>query len=365
MSDQNVQYAPTPPQESGQQNQPAPAPQAQPRRYTVPQGQNQQYLQNMQQQAESGLRFCRDCGKPVQPGSAVCVHCNYILNPEAFRQAQRLVGGRGRKPAAPTVQPRTRQAAQQPRQRVNPWADPGTRSRTGGSSYAQRQQASRRAGSSTGSALGDLITAVLQHYDILPGGTAQQDTGWRPTPTRTIPTPQQPVRPARPADPADLSMPSLEPTPQQSAPAAQAAQQQEQKQAPPSPEQIAAHSPDYHYDTSGAVYCPNCGAEVEHGAIQCIHCNYVIDYRQYQMAMTQAQKRAQLAEDRSAKLDRSDWIKSLLVPGYGRKMYNLHHERRPQIAEPCLKAGRINAVLLVLLIIIVGMIWGMMGELFF
>lgn len=352
MSDQNAQYAPPPPQESAQQ--------AQPRRYTVPQGQNQQYLQNMQQQAESGLRFCRDCGKPVQPGSAVCVHCNYILNPEAFRQAQRLVGGRGRKPAEPAVQPRTRQSAQQqPRPRVNPWADPGTRRSSSGSSYAQRQQAARR--SSASGALGDLITAVLQHYDILPG---QQQPGWQ-QPTRTVPTPQQPVRPARPADPADLSMPSLEPAPPQSTPGAPAAQQQQAQKQAPSPEQIAASSPDYHYDTSGAVYCPNCGAEVEHGAIQCIHCNYVIDYRQYHIAMTQAQKRAQLAEDRGAKLDRSDWIKSLLIPGYGRKMYNLNHERRPQIAEPCLKAGRINAVLLVLLIIIVLMLWGMMGELFF
>lgn len=43
-----------------------------------------------QTEPAQGQTFCRDCGQPVQPGSAVCVHCNYILNPQAFQQAQRL-----------------------------------------------------------------------------------------------------------------------------------------------------------------------------------------------------------------------------------------------------------------------------------
>ena len=392
MSDQNYQFAPPPAQgqpvppvqgQPGQpgQGQPVQGRPAQPRtRYTVPQGQGQQYLQTMQQQAESGLRFCRDCGKPVQPGSAVCVHCNYILDPEAFRQAQRLVGGRSRKPQQPVVQPRVQQAGQrpvqQPAQRSNPWTDPSARRRMQGSSYAQRRSAGasaseRRYGydpDRRATAFGDLLTAVLAHYS---DAIDRRSSTERATP----PPDWDPMRAAQqarqPVSPGEMSMPSLEPqtrsaqtaqpAPQQTQAAQQAAQQAQA--APPTPEQIAANSPDYHYATRGKVYCPNCGAEVEHGACQCIHCSYVIDERQYQIAMTQAEKRRQLAEDRSAKLDSSDYLKSLLVPGYGKKMYEMNRGRRPQIAEPCRKAAKINSVLLVVLAIIIFMMLGFFGVL--
>ena len=114
MSNQNFQYAPPP------------DPQRQ--RYGVPPAQNQQYLQAMQQQAEAGLRYCRDCGAPVQPGSTVCLNCNYIINPEAFRQAQRLVRSRNTPPPPP---PSARQAARSG-QRRSTRRTPQPRSVSGG-----------------------------------------------------------------------------------------------------------------------------------------------------------------------------------------------------------------------------------------
>ncbi len=91
----------------------------------------------------------------------------------------------------------------------------------------------------------------------------------------------------------------------------------------------------YRFRTIGAVYCTNCGSEIQDGASVCVNCNYVLD--------PEAVRRAQmLVRDRTAKLERSDLIKSLLVPGYGRKMWKLHKDRRMQIAKPCRIAGYIN-----------------------
>lgn len=191
--------------------------------------------------------FCRDCGQPVEPGSAVCVHCNYILDPEAFKQAQRLFRIR-------------REAAQRRR------------------AAEMMQRAARQNG-----------------------------------------------------------MPALEP---------------QRQAADITPQQVVQASPRYHYETIGAVFCPGCGAEVQDGACQCVSCGYVIDPVQY--ALTQQQVRQQLAvrENREAKLERKDLIKSLLVPGYGRKMYKANIQNRPQIAEPCRKAGRFNVFLIIMLIVL-------------
>ena len=196
--------------------------------------------------------FCRDCGQPVEPGSAVCVHCNYILDPEAFKQAQRLF--------------RRRREAEQRRR----------------AAAAATQVSYPRNG-----------------------------------------------------------MPTLEPSsPQPAAPNV-------------TPEQVVRANPHYHYDTIGAVFCPGCGGEVQQGACQCVHCGYVIDAVQYAVTQRQVQQQLAVREDRAAKLDTRDLFKSLLIPGYGRKMYRLNKDKRPQIANPCRKAGRINALLVMVALIII------------
>lgn len=105
----------------------------------------------------------------------------------------------------------------------------------------------------------------------------------------------------------------------------------------------------YHFETGSTVYCSNCGCEVDPGASVCVRCNYVLN--------PMAVRRAQMAvRDRTAKLSRKDLLKSLLIPGYGRKMYRMYAERRPQIAKPCRKAGYINTGIIAALALIILMI---------
>lgn len=104
----------------------------------------------------------------------------------------------------------------------------------------------------------------------------------------------------------------------------------------------------YKFQTEGPVYCTNCGHEVQDGASVCVHCQYVID--------PAAVRRAKmLVEDRTATLDKKEFIRCLLIPGKGRKMYRANIQRRPQIAKPCRVAGIINsaAIALVILLLII------------
>ena len=238
---QNQQFAPPPP--SGQQ---------QPPRVSVPHyahgGIAQETAPPVQSAPAEGQTFCRDCGQPVEPGSAVCVHCNYILNPQAFQQAQRLFR-------------RRREAAEQQRRRE----------------------------------------AMMRQY------------------------------------PVD-GMPDLE--------------HEQRVPAIVTPEQVVQAGPHYHYETIGAVFCPGCGGEVLDGACQCVHCGYVIDQAQYSLVQKRVQQQLALRENREAKLSRKDLIKSLLVPGYGRKIYRANIAERPQVAKPARRAARVNALLLLLLLIV-------------
>lgn len=97
----------------------------------------------------------------------------------------------------------------------------------------------------------------------------------------------------------------------------------------------AVRRQDYHYQTTGAVYCVNCGCEVDPGASVCVRCNYVLDPAAVQRAQI-------MVSDRNAKLTKRDLIKSLLIPGYGKKIYQQYAVRRPQVANPCRLAGCIN-----------------------
>ena len=168
--------------------------------------------------------FCRNCGQPILKDASVCVHCNYVVNPIALQQGQRLV--------------RARRESYQSRSHVR-------------------------------------IRQFITNLTGLDLETPQEKARWT-------------VR----------------------------------KQA-------------YHFETEGAVYCTNCGREVDPGASVCVACNYVLN--------PLAVQRAQMAvRDRTAKLSRKDLIKSILIPGYGRKMYQMYAQRRPQIALPCRKAGYVN-----------------------
>lgn len=104
----------------------------------------------------------------------------------------------------------------------------------------------------------------------------------------------------------------------------------------------------YMYHTEGACYCSGCGTEVEEGAVVCVHCGYVIN----PAAVAHAQM---VVSDRNAKLTTSDVIKGLLVPGYGKKYYQMYSTRRPEIAKKLQLFGRINKALIVAAVI--GMIW--------
>ena len=319
MSNQNFQYAPPP------------DPQRQ--RYGVPPAQNQQYLQAMQQQAEAGLRYCRDCGAPVQPGSTVCLNCNYIINPEAFRQAQRLVRSRNTPPPPP---PSARQAARSG-QRRSTRRTPQPRSVSGGD---------------VGEIIGSAVVNILQHYDILPPSASARRTP--PVDPASIPQtiPRPAVEPVMPELDLSAGKPAAEPQPE---PPVREMLQQPAPEPQPQPQtrvlrrNPTATGPKFHFDVSGDVFCPSCGTEVAPGACQCIHCGYVIDAAQYQLAQRQV-------EDRNAKLERKDLIKSFFIPGYGKRMYKKYHLRRPQIAEPCRKAERIRKA--IVWGIIIGLILG-------
>lgn len=176
--------------------------------------------------------FCRNCGKPIYKNASVCVHCNYVTNPLALQQGQRLV-------------------------------------------RARRERYEK------GSRIRNFITN-LTGIDL---ESPDQKARWA-------------IRPQN-----------------------------------------------YHYQTTGSVYCTNCGCEVDPGASVCVRCNYVLN--------PLAVRRAQMAvSDRTAKLSRKDLIKSFLIPGYGHKLYKLYAERRPQIAKPCRLAGLANLGALVMAAII-------------
>lgn len=104
---------------------------------------------------------------------------------------------------------------------------------------------------------------------------------------------------------------------------------------------------DYHYQTDGAVYCVNCGCVVDPGASVCVRCNYVLDPAAVQRAHI-------MVSDRNAKLTKQDLIKSLLIPGYGKKIYRQFAVRRPQVANPCRLAGRINTAVLWTAVLVLG-----------
>lgn len=36
------------------------------------------------------VRYCRNCGKRVEAGASVCVHCNYVLDAATLQRAQRM-----------------------------------------------------------------------------------------------------------------------------------------------------------------------------------------------------------------------------------------------------------------------------------
>ncbi|MBQ8922015.1 MAG: hypothetical protein IJ060_07645 [Oscillospiraceae bacterium] len=95
----------------------------------------------------------------------------------------------------------------------------------------------------------------------------------------------------------------------------------------------------YAFRTTGAVYCTNCGRQVEEGASVCVHCQYVLN--------PVAVQRAQMAlADKKARLTPGLFFRSLLIPGFGRKQRIKWAVRRPQIAKPCGILGKINFGLL-------------------
>ena len=112
----------------------------------------------------------------------------------------------------------------------------------------------------------------------------------------------------------------------------------------------AVRKQDYHFQTSGQVYCSNCGCIVDPEATVCVNCNYVLN--------PLALRRAQIAiRDKTAKVTRAELIKSALIPGYGFKLSKQYKTRRPQVAKPCLLAGLANTAALVaaaLLIVLLG-----------
>ena len=177
--------------------------------------------------------FCRNCGKPIFKDASVCVHCNYVLNPVALQQGQRLIRARREK-------------------------------------YEK----------------GHRIRNFITNLTGIDLESPEQKARW------------------------------------------------------------AVRRQEYHFQTSGKVFCTCCGTEVDPGASVCVKCNYVLN--------PMAVRRAQLAvRDRTAKLSRADLIKSVLVPGYGHRMYKMYAERRPQIAKPCRTAGYVNAGLIAALAIII------------
>lgn len=114
----------------------------------------------------------------------------------------------------------------------------------------------------------------------------------------------------------------------------------------------AVRQQSYHYQTSGNVYCTNCGCIVDPGASVCVNCNYVLNplaIRQAQMALS----------DKRAKFTKKDLLRSLLIPGEGFRLHKKYKVRRPQVALPALIAGLVNtgALTVAALIIAAGLNW--------
>ncbi|MBR5371645.1 MAG: hypothetical protein IK130_05455 [Oscillospiraceae bacterium] len=197
---------------------------------------NNIYAQRLQEHREAlaaqNTIFCRDCGNPVDKNASVCVHCGFVLNQETFAQAQRMV--------------EERQMREAPRKRLL---------------------------GLIGSLTGD--QNLIRQSQITPAQRRQ-----------------------------------------------------------------------YRFQAVGKVYCTGCGSEVEQGQSVCMHCGYVLN----PTAIRNAQIRVQNA---NMKLERSDLVKSYLIPGYGKRMYEEYKDRCPQIAEPCQKAGKINKIALITLIALI------------
>lgn len=183
--------------------------------------------------------FCRSCGQPIYKNASVCVHCNYVVNPLALQQGQRLVRAR-----------------------------------------REKYESSK-------------LTRIQRFVHNLTGI-------------------------------------DLEP--------------EYQKQ------RWAVRKQDYHFQTSGKVYCSNCGCIVDPEATVCVNCNYVLN--------PVALRRAQIAiRDKNAKVTRAELIKSALIPFYGFRLCRQYKARRPQVAKPCLLAGLANSAAVIgtlLLLILLG-----------
>jgi len=94
------------------------------------------------------------------------------------------------------------------------------------------------------------------------------------------------------------------------------------------------------FRTTGAVYCTNCGCQVDEGASVCVRCNFIMNpaaIRQAQLSII----------DKNAKMTPKLFLKSLLIPGFGKKMRMKWQARRPQIARPCGLLGKINLAALI------------------
>lgn len=102
----------------------------------------------------------------------------------------------------------------------------------------------------------------------------------------------------------------------------------------------------YRFQTVGKEYCTGCGTEIEKGQSICMHCGYVLNPEAIRNAQV-------MVQNRNMKLEKSDLIKSYLIPGYGKKMAEEYKDRCPQIAEPCEKAGKLNKVLLLAVILMI------------
>ena len=220
MSDfQNMQFQQAPqPMQTQQQNDPLSDPVMQPKPLST----------------NSNVMYCRDCGSPMPKNAVVCVNCDYVMNPQAFRQTQMSI-------------------------------------------HEQQQQQ-------------ETAMKIRRFLRVITGAPPEPDYS-------------QPITPRN-----------------------------------------------YRFQTIGAVHCTNCGNEIQDGASVCVNCQYVLN--------PEAVRRAQmLVRDRTAKLDRKDLIKSLIVPFYGRKMWRQNKDRRMQIAKPCHIAGMINSGIIgiiILLLIIFG-----------
>lgn len=115
----------------------------------------------------------------------------------------------------------------------------------------------------------------------------------------------------------------------------------------------AVRQQQYHYQTTGNVYCTNCGCIVDPGASVCVNCNYVLNplaIRQAQMALA----------DKRATFTKKDLLRSLIIPGAGFKLHKKYKVRRPQVARPALIAGIINTCVLAAASLLLGFLPGLL-----